>query len=80
MCLSFDTIERKRFEKHLKEARDSRLHTRLLALLALADGRSPAEVAAFLHVTERCLRRWLQVYQEEGLKALLTLHHHGDPG
>lgn len=80
MCLSLDTIERKRFEKHLKETRDSRLHTRLLALLALADGRSSAEVAAFLHVTQRALRRWLQVYREEGLKALLTLHHHGDLG
>jgi len=80
MCLSLGTIERKRIEKHLKEARDSRLHTRLLALLALADGRSPAEVAAFLHVTERVLRKWLQMYREEGLKALLMLHHHGDPG
>lgn len=80
MCLSFGTMERKRIEKHLKEARDSRLHTRLLALLALADGRSPAEVATFLHVTERAVRNWVQVYQDEGLKALLTVHHHGDPG
>jgi hypothetical protein len=80
MCLSLDTIERKRLEKHLKKARDARLHVRLLALLALADGQTVEEAATLLRVCERSIRNWLQIYRDSGVKALLTLHHQGDPG
>lgn len=80
MCLSLDKIERKRLEKYLKKNRDARLRERLLALLALADGQLVEQVATFLRVSDRSIRNWLQIYRAGGVKALLTLHHHGDAG
>lgn len=80
MCLSLNTIERKRLEKHLKETRGTRVHLRLLALLALADGQAVEQVAMFLRICDRTVRDWLRIYRAGGVKALLTLHHQGDPG
>ena len=74
------TIERKRAQKRRREARDSRIHRRLSALLWLDKGYCPEDVADLLDVCPRTVRDWLALYRERGLDGLCTLDYNGDPG
>ena len=48
--------------------------------LAVAAGKPRVEVADLLGVSLTQLGEWLRVFRNQGLEALCTLHHHGDPG
>jgi transposase len=75
-----DTLERKKVEKHRREARDARIHRRLSALLWLNKGYSAEEVADLLDVCSRTICNWAALYREQGLAALGSLDYQGDPG
>jgi transposase len=77
---SLDTLSCKRVEKRRREAKDSRIHLRLSALLWLDKGYSAEEVADLLGVCPRTVRNWLDLFTEKGLDALCTLEYKGDPG
>ena len=74
------TIERKKIQKRRREAKESRIHRRLSALLWLDKGHSPEEVAELLDVCPRTVRDWLALYRKGGLDELCTLDYNGDPG
>lgn len=50
--------ERKRLQKRLQETREVSEYRRLVALLAIADGMSVAEVSRWLGVTRQCIYQW----------------------
>jgi transposase len=77
---TLDTLLRKKVEKLRRQEKDVRRHNRLSALLWLAQGRSPVEVAHLLGVSSHTVRNWLDLYQRGGLERLLTLEYQGDPG
>lgn len=52
---------------------------RLLALHRLLDGFSVAEVAEFLEVAPRSVRRWLRIFQQRGEAGLLGTPQTGRP-
>jgi transposase len=79
-ALSMTTLERKRVEKFRRKERDVRIHSRLSALLWLADGRTAEEVASLLDVCPRTVSNWLALYRAGGLDLLRRLDHQGDPG
>ena len=54
--------ERKKIEKRRNQESDKRIFRRLSALLGLDDGCSQEEVARFLGVISRTVRRWLKTY------------------
>lgn len=74
------TIERKQVEKRRRESKDSRIHSRLSALLWLDKGYGIDEVAELLEVCPRTIRNWLALYQAKGLDGLCSLEYKGDPG
>lgn len=80
VAFTLDTLTRKRVEKFRREEKDARIHSRLSALLWLADGRSSVEVASLLGLCARTVSGWLRLYLDEGLDALRTLRYKGDPG
>ena len=75
-----DTLLRKKIEKLRRQERDARIHRRLSALLWLAKGHSPEQVADLLGVCPRTVRNWVALFQDEGLEALCSLAYQGDPG
>ena len=79
-ALAMTTLERKRIEKFRRKERDARIHSRLGALLWLADGRTADEVASLLAVCPRTVANWLALYRAGGLDLLRRLDHQGDPG
>jgi transposase len=54
-------------------------HRRLLAIRRLLEGYSPAEVAEFLEVDPRTVRRWLDRFRREGDAGLLARPVPGRP-
>ena len=78
--LSLDTLLRKRIEKRRREAKDARIHMRLSALLWLAKGYSPEQVADLLGVCPRTVHNWLALFREKDLDGLCSLEYKGDPG
>ena len=78
--LVLDTLVRKKIEKLRREERDARIHRRLSALLWLAKGHTPDEVADLLDVCPRTVRNWVELFRAEGLEALCSLEYKGDPG
>jgi len=75
-----DTLVRKKIEKRRRQERDARIHRRLSALLWLAKGHTPEEVADLLDVCPRTLRNWVDLFRADGLEALCSLEYQGDPG
>jgi transposase len=70
----------KEIDRRRKASHDRRIYERLTAVLAVAAGRPRVDVADFLGVSLTQLGEWLRVFRNQGLEALCTLHHHGDPG
>ena len=54
-------------------------HRRLLAVQRVGEGYSPAEVAEFLGVDPRSVRRWVAAYRKGGGQALLPRPASGRP-
>jgi transposase len=65
--------QRKEIDRRRKGTLDRFLYERLTAVLAVAEGRTPEEVADLLGVGLAQLGKWLLVYRNEGLEALCTL-------
>ena len=72
--------QRKDIDRRRKASPDRRLYQRLTAVLAIAAGKTRAEVAEFLGVSHTQLGEWLRIFRNQGLDALCTLHNKGDPG
>jgi transposase len=72
--------QREEMERRRKGTLDRRIYQRLTAVLAIAAGKSREEVAELLGVSLSQLGEWLRVFRNEGLEALCTHHHKGDPG
>ena len=53
---------------------------RLSALLWLAKGYSPEQVADLLGVCPRTVHNWLALFREKDLDGLCSLEYKGDPG
>jgi transposase len=71
--------QRQGIERRRKESLDRRLYQRLTAVLAVAAGKTRADVAALLGVSLSQLGEWLRVFRHEGLDALCEIHNKGDP-
>jgi transposase len=80
MALTLEPQVRKEIERRRRTTHDKRIAQRLSAVLWVADGRTQREVADLLGVVQRQVRKWLRTYRTQGLEALCTLHHRGDPG
>ena len=65
--------QRKEIDRRRKGTLDRFLYERLTAVLAVAAGHTPEEVAEFLGVGLTQLGEWLRVYRNEGLDALRAL-------
>lgn len=72
--------QRRRIEQRCKGTLDRRVYQRLTAVLAVAAGKTRAEVADLLRVSLSQLGQWLRVFRNKGLEALCVLHYKGDPG
>lgn len=72
-----DTNLRKKLEKRRRQERDARIWRRLTALLWLDDGLTVDEVAARLDVGSKQIRRWLKIFQRQGLDGLCQLYYQG---
>ncbi len=57
--------------ERFKQAKDARVKTRLQAMWLLRTERMEKEAAAICGVSNRTMRRWVQLYREEGLSELL---------
>jgi transposase len=80
MALTLEAPVRQEIERRRRKTHDKRIAQRLSAVLWVDQGQSQHEVADLLGVTERQVRKWLRTYRTQGLEALCTLHHQGDPG
>jgi hypothetical protein len=65
--------QRKEIERRRKKTLDRRIYQRLTAVLAVAAGHSPEDIAHFLGVDLAQLDQWLGVFGNNGLEALCTL-------
>jgi transcriptional regulator with XRE-family HTH domain len=65
--------ERKQAERRRKATLDRRIYERLTAVLAVAEGRAPEEVARLLGIDPSQLNEWLLLFRSEGLEALCAL-------
>src|SRR5438034_939996 len=74
------TVQRKDIERRRKGTLDRCLYQRLTAVLAVAAGNSPEEVAHLLGIGLTQLGEWLRVFRNKGIDAVCTLHYKGDPG
>jgi transposase len=80
MALTSEPPVRQEIERRRRNTHDQRIAQRLSAVLWVAEGKRPHEVAKLLGVTERQVRKWLRTDRTRGLEALCTLPHRGDPG
>ena len=69
----FTAEQRKEVERRRKKTFDRRIYQRLTAVLAVAGGHTPEDIAHLLGVDLTQLGEWLGVYRNEGLDALCTL-------
>jgi transposase len=65
--------QRKEVERRRKKTLDRRMYQRLTAVLAVAAGHTPEDIAQLLGVDLTQLRQWLGVFLNDGLEALCTL-------
>jgi hypothetical protein len=65
--------QRKEVELRRKKTLDRRIYQRLTAVLAVAAGHTPEDVAQLLGVDLTQLSQWLRVFLNDGLEALCTL-------
>ena len=65
--------QRKEIERRRKRTLDRRIYQRLTAVLAVAAGHTPDDIAHLLGVDLTQLSQWLRVFRNEGLEALCTL-------
>jgi transposase len=65
--------QRREVERRRRKTLDRRLYQRLTAVLAVAGGHTPEDIAHLLGVDLTQLREWLDVYRNKGLDALCTL-------
>ena len=65
--------QRKEVERRRKKTLDRRIYQRLTAVLAVAAGHTPEEVAHLLGVDLAQLSHWLAVFANAGLEALCSL-------
>jgi transposase len=72
--------QRREIEQRRKATLDRRIYQRLTAVLAVAAGKTRADVAELLGVGLTQLGDWLGVFRNKGLEALCTFHYQGDPG
>ena len=72
--------QRQEIDRRRKASHDRRVYERLTAVLAVAAGRTRADVADLLGVSLTQQGDWLRVFRNQGLEALCTLHNKGDPG
>jgi hypothetical protein len=70
--------QRKEMERRRKKTLDRRIYQRLTAVLAVAAGHTPEEVAHLLGVDLAGVSHWLGVFGTDGLEALCTLEE-GEP-
>ena len=65
--------QRRAVERRRKKTLDRRVYQRLTAVLTVAAGNSPDDIAHLLGVDLTQLSQWLRVFRNEGLEALCTL-------
>ena len=65
--------QRKEVERRRKKTLDRRVYQRLTAVLTVAGGHSPEDIAQLLGVELTQLNHWLGVFRDNGLEALCTL-------
>jgi winged helix-turn helix protein len=65
--------QRKEMQRRRKKTLDRWLYERLTAVLTVASGCSPEEVAHLLGADLAQLNHWLAVFANDGLEALCTL-------
>ena len=64
--------QRKEIERRRKKTLDRRIYQRLTAVLAVAAGHTPEDVAHLLGVALGQVSHWLGVFVNDGLEALYT--------
>ena len=69
--------QRRHLQRRLREADAASYYRRLLALLALDEGDSVAEVAERLGVTRQSVYNWARLYETEGTAAALQDRYGG---
>jgi transcriptional regulator with XRE-family HTH domain len=65
--------QRKEAERRRKKTLDRRIYQRLTAVLTVAAGYTPEDIAHLLGVDLAQLSQWLLVFRNDGLEALCTL-------
>jgi transposase len=70
--------QRREMERRRKKTLDRRIYQRLTAVLAVAAGHAPEEVAHLLGVDLAGVSQWLGVFGKDGLEALCALGE-GEP-
>jgi transcriptional regulator with XRE-family HTH domain len=65
--------QRKEAERRRKKTLDRRIYQRLTAVLTVAAGYTPEDIAHLLGVDLAQLNQWLLVFRNDGLEALCTL-------
>jgi hypothetical protein len=65
--------QRQEVERRRKNTLDRRIYQRLTAVLAVAAGHTPEDVAQLLGVDLTQQSQWLRVFLNDGLEALCTL-------
>ena len=65
--------QRREVERRRKKTLDRRIYQRLTAVLTVAEGHSPDDIAHLLGVDLTQLSQWLRVFRNEGLEALCSL-------
>ena len=67
------SAQRQEMERRRKKTLDRRIYQRLTAVLAVAAGYPPEEVAHLLGVDRAGVSHWLGAFGNDGLEALCTL-------
>ena len=65
--------QRREVERRRKKTLDRRIYQRLTAVLTVAAGHTPDDIAHLLGVDLTQLSQWLRVFRNEGLEGLCTL-------
>ena len=65
--------QRREVERRRKKTLDRRIYQCLTAVLTVAAGHTPDDIAHLLGVDLTQLSQWLRVFRNEGLEALCTL-------
>jgi transcriptional regulator with XRE-family HTH domain len=65
--------QRKEVERRRKKTLDRRIYQRLTAVLTIAAGHNPEDIAQLLGVDLAQLSQWLRIFRNDGLEALCVL-------